>query len=179
MNKYTFTLELDDQIKSFVFEDSNDTAPFTHTFQLKDITSDIILRVHGNNDLVGTIDGMVIFPLVNYLKGAPALKGDWWQFFPCYKYMKPELQTKFTAGFADTPGYAMSKHKQSIGFVCSTLQVSLDKGLNSLYFAPPVITKVRLFGCSVVDIYPNLFIRIVDLYGLHTLRLPSQTMTKF
>lgn len=131
----TFMVELEDFAAFFDY--SPDLyVEFDRTFELKDITSDIILTISGNGQDGATTAGVIVVPLVSLLgfNGAPTpSKEVWRQVYPIYTKSKTE-NFKFTSGFSDPPGYALTKPKESLGFVSMITELNLYHQPLKTYF---------------------------------------------
>lgn len=131
----TFIVELEDFAAFFDYAPDS-YVEFDRTFELKDITSDIVITISGNGQDGSNIAGVIVVPLVSLLgfNGAPApSKEVWRQVYPIYTKSKTE-NFKFTSGFSDPQGYALTKPKESLGFVSLITELNLYHQPLKTYF---------------------------------------------
>lgn len=124
MNQANFLLEFEDTAAFFEFGD--DYVAFDRTFELKDLSSDIVLTVSGTSVDLQPMVGIIIIPVTSLLgfSGQPlAPKETWMQIYPLPRDHKKE-RPKFVSGLADCPGHALVKQKESMGFVCVAAEVT-------------------------------------------------------
>ena len=131
----TFIVELEDFAAFFDYS-ADSYVEFDRTFELKDITSDIVITISGNGPDGNISAGVIVVPLVSLLgfNGTPApSKEVWRQVYPIYTKSKTE-NFKFTSGFSDPQGYALTKPKHSLGFVSMIAELNLYHQPLKTYF---------------------------------------------
>ncbi len=144
LNQANFLVELEDMAGFFEYSEPFDC--FERTFEVKDISSDIIITVTGTGKMASdssnsdTIAGCVIVPLHSLLStlGKPTVGKDTWrQIFPVYS-TRHDSGNKFVSGFSDTPGYALNKPPTSIGFICINAEILLfENGVMTYFLGKP------------------------------------------
>jgi hypothetical protein len=130
MNGAKMTVQLDQCRASYYLDGS--TKSFERVFDLVDIVSDVLITISGKNDNGEQVTGIVVIPvssLLGFSGSIAAPKEQWRQLYPISVHrIKEKKPFKFVSGFVDLPGFAMSRTKEPLGFICTTISLELLGG---------------------------------------------------
>lgn len=153
------TVELEGVSASVDVDEHTGKVDFDKFFELSSLNSDIIVTIAGKSSLLDNLPGNVIIPVTSFLTFGGSIasaKEQWYQIFPPYMTTatgkSKQKMKKYMSGFADYPGYALTKPKDSIGFLQISGGMKLtDGGAFQHYIMPSVNTKKK--NDVLVDIF--------------------------
>jgi hypothetical protein len=150
INSAKLTIQLDRALSQYAVD--NTSKCFERSFELAEITSDIRIIVSGKGDNGDLVCGLVVIPVASLLTfaGKPAAsKEQWRQLYPVsFNRASDTKPFKFTAGYADLPGYCLNRSKDPLGFLCVKVDLALTGTLLSTYFARGSTGWKKVLACA-------------------------------
>lgn len=136
INSAKLSIQLDKSLSQYAVD--NSSKSFERHFDLYEITSDIRVHISGKGDNGELVCGVTIIPLASLLTftGKPvASKEQWRLLYPVPVHRTADLPFKFTAGYADLPGYGLNRSRDPLGFICVKVDLTLAGSMLETYFA--------------------------------------------
>jgi hypothetical protein len=115
------------------------------SFSVRDISSDIVISlseeyvVSSGSARAQDVKGVILIPILSFIGFPRAHKPtkQWRQFYPPFSTVENTTR-KYSGGLENVPDSALTKPRQSLGFVSITIQVLMSRPIYSCYLADRV-----------------------------------------
>lgn len=158
-------LEVDGVGSTFPYSES--IGIIEKEFDIQNITSDFKIEFRG-----AQASGIILIPLVNFLTATGNFKppqAAWYELYPYYDQsliLKAESNnpSKFRSGFSDSPGTALNKPVNSLGFL--NLEISIKSPIPGIkLFFLPNTNKIQSKGIKTSEVDIELSESSLMLYN--------------